>query len=130
MDTRKFGSGFIRPDDVRDGPRSEKISYVFEHDKFGCLVLEFESGDQFSLNQTNVRALHKAYGWESDNWIGHIVELSLGHYKDWKSDPPEEKETVVLRTISVQPSSSDSSGTRLPVQAPSPGHDMDDEIPF
>jgi hypothetical protein len=128
MDTRKFGAGFIRPDDVRDGPRSEKILYVFEHDKFGCLVLEFESGDQFSLNQTNVRALYKAYGWESDDWIGHVVELSLGHYKDWKSDPPgEEKETVTLRTISVQPPSADNGGGKAPKSL---ADDLNDEIPF
>jgi hypothetical protein len=60
MDTRKYGSGFIKPDDVRDGPREEKIIHVFESEKYSRLVLELESGDQFTLNQTNVRVLQKS----------------------------------------------------------------------
>ena len=46
MDMRKYSSGPIKPDDVRDGPRQEKIVNVYEHEKYGCPVLEFESGDR------------------------------------------------------------------------------------
>jgi hypothetical protein len=62
MDMRKFGSGFIKPDDVRDGPRLERIINVYESEKYGCPVLEFASGDQFSLNATNTKILSKAWG--------------------------------------------------------------------
>ena len=129
MDMRKFGSGFIKPDDVRDGPRLERIINVYESEKYGCPVLEFASGDQFSLNATNTKILSKAWGFESDDWIGLELELSLGHYNDWHTDPPTEKETVVVRAISTrQPSSSDGGA---PLPAPRPRREpLDDEIPF
>src|SRR5262245_44904614 len=105
MDMRKYGSAFIKPDDVRDGPRQERIVNVYVSEKYNCPVLDFESGDQLSLNVTNTRAMNKAYTTESDNWLDQVVELSLGHYTDRRGDAPEEKETVVLRPISVrQPS--------------------------
>ena len=47
MDMRKYSAGVIRPEDLYDGPRVEKIINIFEHEKHGCVVLEFESGDQF-----------------------------------------------------------------------------------
>jgi hypothetical protein len=132
MDTRKYGSVFLKPDDVRDGPRQERIIAVLESQKYSCLQLELESGDQFSLNTGNTRALQKAYGVESDDWLNHVIELSLGHYKDWKTDPPEEKETVVLRPISVRQPSSDNGGSKAlqPMPRPSVRDELSDDIPF
>jgi hypothetical protein len=124
MDTKKYGSGFIKPDDVRDGPRQERIIAVVENKKFDCLQLELESGDTFSLNMTTTRVLQKAYGFESDDWRDHVIELSLGYYKDRKSDPPEEKETVVLRAVSPRQPSSGNSGTRASSRS------SFDDIPF
>jgi hypothetical protein len=129
MDTRKYGSGFLKPDDVRDGPRQERIIAVLESQKYDCLQLELESGDTFSLNMTNTRVLQKAYGLESDDWLDHTIELSLGHYQDWKSNPPGEKETVVLRPISPRQPSSDNGGTK-PLPRPSVRGALDDDIPF
>ena len=43
MYTRKYGSVFLKPDDVRDGPRQERILAVFESQMFDRLVLELES---------------------------------------------------------------------------------------
>jgi hypothetical protein len=132
MDTRKYSSGFIKPDDVRDGPRQVRIIAVLESQKYTRLELELESGDQFSLNVGNTKALQKAYGVESDDWLGHVIELSLGHYKDWKTDPPEEKETVVLRPISARQSSPDNGGTKAlqPMPRSSVSDDLSDDIPF
>jgi hypothetical protein len=133
MDTRKYGSAFIKPDDVRDGPRQERIIAVLESQKFERLDLEFESGDQFGLNKSNTRALQKAYGFESEGWLKQTVELSLGHYKDWDKDPPEEKETVVLRPISARQPSPDNGGTKAviaPMPRPSVRDDLNDDIPF
>jgi hypothetical protein len=126
MDTRKYGSIFIKPDDVRDGPRQERIIAVLENTKYDCLQLELESGDQFSLNMGNTRALQKAYGFESNNWLDAVIELSLGHYKDWGTDT--EKETVVLRPVSPRKSSPDNGGTKAP--RPSARDELNDEIPF
>jgi hypothetical protein len=133
MDTRKYGSIFIKPDDVHEGPRQERIIHVYESEKYHCLVLELESGDQFSLNNSNTRILSKAYGWESDGWLGQVIELTLGHYKDWRSDPPgQEKETVLVRPISAQQPSSDNGGAKaIAAMARPPVRDpFSDEIPF
>jgi len=99
MDMRKYGSAFIKPDDVRDGHRQERIVNVYVSEKYNCPVLDFESGDQLSLNVTNTRVMNKAYTTESDNWLGHVIELSLGTYTN-KDD--ETKETVVLKPISLR----------------------------
>jgi hypothetical protein len=130
MDTRKYASTFIKPDDVRDGPRQERIVNVYESEKYGCPVLELDSGDQFSVNATNCKTLNKAYGWNSDDWIGQTIELSLGHYKDWRADPPEEKETVVVRAISARQPSPDNGGAKATPVVQSSRRALDDEIPF
>jgi len=45
----------------------------------------------------------RAYTTKSNMWLGQVVELSLGHYTENKTGM--EKETVVLKPISVlQPS--------------------------
>lgn len=130
MDMRKYASGFIKPDDVRDGPRTDKIINVFISEKYNCPVLELESGDQFLVNNTNTKILNKAWGWDSDDWINQIVEFSLGHYKDWRADPPEEKETVAVRAVSPRQPAADDGGTKA-VAAPRPrASDMNDDIPF
>ena len=130
MDTRKFGSVFIKPDDVRDGPRQERIVNVFESEKYRGLVLDLDAGDQFSLNNTNTRILNKAYGCESDNWIGQIIELALGTYKDWRSDPPEEKETVIVKPISAPQPSAENGGIKTTTAEPRLVRPLDDEIGF
>jgi hypothetical protein len=127
MDMRKYGSGFIKPDDVRDGPRQERIIHIYESEKYSCPVLEFESGDQLSLNAGNNRILCKAWGFESDDWLDQELELSLGHYKDWRSDPPEEKETVIVRPISVRKPSAGNGGETAVARRAAV---LDDEIPF
>lgn len=110
MDMRKYGSIFLKPDNVRDGPLLDRIVNVFE--KYNCPVLELESGDQFSVNNSNTRILGKAYGWDSDSWIGQTIELSLGYYTDKRGEQPEEKETVVIRPISVRQQSLDNGGIK------------------
>src|SRR5262245_61479865 len=61
MDMRKYSASVIRPEDLHDGPRVEKIINIFEHDKHNCAVLEFESGDQLYLWRNLARVLHKAW---------------------------------------------------------------------
>jgi hypothetical protein len=138
MDMRQYSAGPVKPDDVRDGPRVDRIINIYEHEKYGCPVLELESGDTFFLNATNNRILGKAWGYESDSWLGQELELSLGSYKDWRDDPPTDKETVTVRAIS--PAKAGNGGTPVSKSASSkaiaPGGAaslrgaMDDEIPF
>jgi hypothetical protein len=78
MDVRDYvGPSRIKYQDVVDAPRRETIVEV-EKGSFDCLEIKFASGDLLSLNKTNARTLARAYGWESDNWVGKIVQLYAG----------------------------------------------------
>ena len=76
---RKYASKYIKPDNVRDGPIQTRIVNVFESEQYGRPVLELETGSQFTLNEGNTNILIKAWGYETDNWIGQEIELELGH---------------------------------------------------
>jgi hypothetical protein len=98
MDVSKYmAKGFIKPDDVRV-PREERIINVYESNRYDCLVLDFESGDQLSLNPITTRVLGKAYGTESDYWRDQVIELSHGTYKNKDG---EDKDTVLVKPISA-----------------------------
>ena len=78
MDMSKFsGENFVKVNDVRDGPIEGKIAGVREG-KYGKPDLILESGDVLSLNVTNNKTLIRAYGRNSDDWVGKEVELFLG----------------------------------------------------
>jgi hypothetical protein len=78
MDMRDYvGPSYIKYPDVVDAPRQERIVAIQEG-SFDCKDLKFASGDLLSLNKTNARTLVRAYGWESNNWIGKTVELYGG----------------------------------------------------
>jgi len=137
VDVRKYTTGFIRPEDLHDGSRQERIIHVYISDKHDCPVLEFESGDQLILwsGSNGGRAMARAYGPESDNWIGHLVELSLGSYVDKKTN--ETKEYVILETKSPRKGSDNGGAERVdPTKLPAPmskstlKDDLDDSIPF
>src|SRR5262249_38266667 len=78
-------------------------------------------GDQLSLNVTNTRIMNKAYSTESDNWLGHVIELLLGTYtyKD------ETNETVVVRPISLREAAGTEVATRVIPPASPPRDSMD-----
>jgi hypothetical protein len=137
MDMRGFSSPFIKVDHVRDGPIQTRIVNVFKSGRFGRPVLELETGSQFTLNVTNNDTLVKAWGYDSDDWVGQEIELLLGTYKDWESDPVVDKETVKVRAISPAKSAAADGGAPaaskpLPPSrtATAGGRDvMDDDIP-
>ena len=120
---------------MRDGPITTRIVSVFESEKLGRPVLELETGSQFTLNDTNVNTLIKAWGIETNDWIKQEIELFLGTYQDWNTKPPVDKETVKVRAISPPKTPSGNSGESskpLPPSravAPKP-NDMEDDIPF
>jgi hypothetical protein len=133
MDMRKYTSGFIRPEDVRDGSHQERIINVYISEKYDVPVLEFESGDQLLAWPSSGRALARAYGFESKDWIGHVVELSLGTYIDKKDG--QTKETIILKAISPRDGSNNGGPQRAdPAKLPAPVQrtlkdELDDEIP-
>jgi len=137
MDARKFAAKYVKPDHVRDGPIVTRIVNVYEDDKYSRLVLELETGSQFTLNDGNTNVLIKALGSDTDGWIGQEISLELGTYKDWRADPPEEKETVRVRAVSEAsnggaPASKPLPPSRVPSSkvTTSLKDDLSDEIPF
>ncbi len=78
MNMSKFsGENFVKVNDVRDGSMEGKIAGVREG-KYGKPDLILASGDVLSLNVTNNKTLIRAYGSNSDDWVGKEVELFLG----------------------------------------------------
>jgi hypothetical protein len=137
VDVRKYSSGFIMPDDLRDGPRQERIISVYISEKHHVPVLEFESGDQLIAWASISRVLVRAYGYESDDWRGHTIELSLGTYPDKKTG--ETKETILAKAISSRDGNATGNGTPQrvdPAKLPAPitkhtlKDDLDDDVPF
>jgi len=139
MDARKYASKFVKPDNVRDGPIVTRIVSCFEDERYGNLVLELETGSQFTLYSNNASVLIKSYGAETDAWIGMEIELSLDTYRDWKSDA--DKETVRVRPASPGTNTPSGNGS-APAARPLPpsrtmtgaktslADDLSDEVPF
>jgi hypothetical protein len=133
MDARKYASKYVKPDNVRDGPIETRIVNVFEDERYSRLTLELETGSQFGLNDGNTNTLIKAWGHDTDGWIGLEIALELGTYKDWREDT--EKETVRVRAISPDPRAQNggapASKPPLPPSTTATSRNaMDDEIPF
>jgi|KBSSwiStaDraftv2_1062776.scaffolds.fasta_scaffold394760_2 hypothetical protein len=130
MDMRKFSGGIIKPEDLHDGPRREKIVAVSENERYGCAVLEFESGDQLYCWNNYARILSKAWGYDSVFWIDQELETKLGHYHDRKTDT--EKETIDIVPISpAKPGAFDGPGKAIaPARAATLREIIDDDIPF
>lgn len=122
MDMRKYsGEQFVKVNDVRDGPIQGQIAVV-KDGKWDKPNIVLASGDVLSLNATNVRILARAYGNESDHWIGKMIELFLGSIQYQGSD----QEAVLVRPVSppVKKAKQEKEADGKPA------HDMNDEIPF
>jgi hypothetical protein len=127
MDMKKYAAGLILPEHLHGGPRREVIINVYVSDKHDCPVLVFESGNELFAWRTIAGVLARAYGYDSEDWKGHAVELSLGTYVDKKDG--QTKETVILKAISQR----ESGGNSGEVQRADPAKlakDLDDQIPF
>jgi hypothetical protein len=123
---RKYSSEhFVKVDDVRDGPIEDQIAFVKDgqYDKPNVV---FESGDVFSLNATNRKTLVRAYGNESDLWIGKTIRLFLGAIEYQGAD----HEAVLVEPISppVKKAKKEKEADRKTTPDMKP--DMDDEILF
>jgi len=116
-DMRKYASGLLRPEDIHDGPRNEKIVNVYISEKLNAPILEFESGDSMVAWNNIARILAKAYGYEDTDWVGHTIELSIGTYTNKDG---EQKENIQVRAVSSRDSKE-----VVPI-----AKDLNDEIPF
>lgn len=134
MDMKKYATEhFIKVDDVRDGPIEDQIAVV-KAGQFDKPNLVLESGDVLSLNATNRKKLVRAYGTESDLWIGKMIKLFLGMIEYQGSD----HEAVLVEPISppikegkAKASKADKADKATDQKKPAPLSDeMSDEIPF
>ena len=126
MDMRKYSSEhFVKVDDVRDGPIEDQIAVVKDgqYDKPNVV---FESGDVLSLNATNRKTLVRAYGNESDLWIGKMIRLFLGMIEYQGSD----HESVLVEPISPPVKDGKANKAAKAADQKKPPADFDDEIPF
>jgi hypothetical protein len=89
-----IGARFLKPEEIGTTPIVLTIVNVSEG-KWGKLDLSFNDGSKLSLNTTNGRAIARAWGYESDDWIDKMVELSVGltSYKG------EQKESILVKPI-------------------------------
>jgi hypothetical protein len=135
-DMRKFTSGFVTPDDVRDAPIEAVIINVYISDKFQVPVLELDNGDQYTCWAREGRKLVRAYGINDEDWKGHKVRLELGPTYTDKNGIT--KESVMLTPFSTRDSNSGNGATQrvdpntlpAPVHTPPKKNDPDDEISF
>jgi len=120
MDMRKYsGEHFVKVEDVKDGPIQGQIAVVKEG-KYDKPNVVLESGDVLSLNATNNQTLMRAFGTESDQWVGKMIEMFLGTIQYQGSD----HEAVLVRPVSppIKKKTKDVDGKTV--------SDLDDEIPF
>jgi hypothetical protein len=78
MDVRKFIGTFLKIEDLEAEPLELTIVDVEENDKFDKLDPVFDDGSKASVNSTNGPRLAKAYGYNSEHWIGQQIRLSAG----------------------------------------------------
>jgi len=139
MDMRKYsGENFIKVADVEDRPLDEVIA-VIRPGKYDKPDIVFESGDILSLNATNNKILVRAYGPDSDSWVGKEIKLKKGQVEY----QGELQDSVVIEPVSPSLSAKERAaataklGTapkrnatpKPPSSAAKPGDDPDDQIP-
>lgn len=110
MDVRKhLGGMFIKVDDVRDGALRRQIAAVKEG-KYDKPDVMFETGEMLSLNATNTRILMRAYGPDTEYWIGKEIELYAGEVEFQKKMQP----SVKVRPLSAPRNANHVEGKTLP----------------
>jgi hypothetical protein len=120
MDMSKYAGGnFLKVADLKE-PFKAKIIDIEIGAKFDKPNLTFSEGSVLSLNATNCGTLLRAYGSDSDDWLGKEVEVHVGE-TDYKG---EMIPTILLKPLSPSPESKKS------IKKQPKKKDMDDEIPW
>ena len=126
MDMRKFsGKNFVKVNDVRDGPIEGRVAGISEGN-YGKPDLILESGDILSVNATNNKMLMRAYGTESDHWIGKMIELFLGEIEY----QGKMQEAVLVRPISPQVKAKEQTKLKQPTGDGGKPVDFSEDVPF
>jgi hypothetical protein len=133
MDVSNYlGHAFLKVDDVKvNGPIRVVIENVDEG-RYDKPDATFDDGTRLSLNVRNTRILARAYGKDTDDWIGKEIELGVGEieYQGKMQEtilvkpisPPIEKKAAPIETPTEKKTSSKRKGA---------DGDLDDgKIPF
>jgi hypothetical protein len=121
MDLSKYaGEHFVKVDDVKNGPIESEIALV-KDGKYDKPNVVLETGDVLSLNATNFKILSRAYGMDSDVWLGKTIRLFLGTIQYQGSDH---------KAVLVEPISPPIKKKEAKDADAKPVPDMNDEIPF
>jgi hypothetical protein len=127
MDVSEFRKGkFLKVEDCRE-PRQARIADCVPG-KYGKPDLIFESGDRLGLSATNLDILGNKYGWETEAWIGHVVELAVGQ----TTFNNENVELVLVKPLSQTDDAAEATPPvrKKPKAIKSQGTDFDDQQPF
>jgi hypothetical protein len=113
VDMSKYmGGRFLKAADIKEsGPIRARIADIEIGEKFDKPEAILDDGSVLSLNATNCSRLGRAYGADSDDWIGKEIELDVGEV-DFKG---ELKESILVEPIS--PPLEDSKKARVKPQA-------------
>ena len=118
MDVTKYIGGlFLKVDDIKANGRARVKIVDVSKGRYDKPDLTFDDGTRLGCNATNGRALARAYGFDSDDWIDKEVELVVGEIQ-YQGKPQE--------AILVKPISPPIENKKPP--KPEPG--LDDAIPF
>ena len=119
MDMTKFGGDqYLKVEDVRlSGPVRVTIEAI-EDGAFDRPVAVLSDGSTVQLNVTNTRALIRAWGGNSTDWLNREIELAIGQV-DYRGEPTD---SIVIRPISA---TLPVSARKAPVES-----EIDSDIPF
>jgi hypothetical protein len=117
--TKYAGTTFIKVEDLAGRLLRKTVTDV-EEGKFEKPVLTFQDGSKLSLHKTNVRALIRAFGDDSNDWTDRHIELYVGTVSDKNGEPMS---SVLVRP--VPPAAAKAIHGPQATRGP-----MDDEIPF
>ena len=127
MDVSKYmGAAFLKLGDVKvNGPLRLIITDV-EEGKYDRPDVSFDDGTRLGLNVTGTRNLARAWGVDTDAWLGKEVELSVGE----TDINGKTEEMIVVTPISPPIPREDRPPPPKPSKRNKDAGDLNDEIPF
>jgi hypothetical protein len=127
MDMSQYAGGkYLKVADLKEsGPLRATIVEVGISEKYAKPELTLNDGSILSCNATNTLRLIRAYGAESDDWIGKEIELDIGEV-DYQGQP---QEAILVDPISP-PLQTKAAVKAQPQKRGRTRDDLDEEIGF
>jgi hypothetical protein len=131
MDMSQYAGGkYLKVADLKEsGPLRATIVEVGISEKYAKPELTLDDGSILSCNATNTLRLIRAYGAESDDWIGKEIELDIGEV-DYQGQP---QEAILVNPISPPLETKTKAAVKPQAKPQQRGNnhpDLDEEIGF